>query len=477
MSDQPNFLFIMTDQQQGRTVNSDLCHTPNLDRLSAEGVRFNRAYTVNAICSPTRASLFTGLHVHGHGMYDCTHASDECRSEFRHGLPTWSEALADAGYHNAYFGKWHVERTEDLSQFGWRHYDPCRDPGAWRSDRGHQRSAPRLLSKSLGGSGYEERELYAVIDEPAGVQRPGMTFERARTYLDRYLAAGDEPWCIFISTPEPHDPYVCPAEFYDLYDPDEIDLPASFGDDLCGKPNVLKRMQQVFAEMSEEEFRQATACYLGVCSMLDHHAGDFFEALEAAGQWENTVVVYTADHGDMMGAHRLLTKGITAYEEVYNIPLVVRDPRMAGNSEESDRVVSIGDVGATVLELAGCDPFQETHFCSLVPLLANPAGDDWRDVAYAEFHGQRFCFTQRILWRDHLKYIFNAFDYDEMYDLQADPHELRNVVDDPAFADPRDEMLRGIWRQIKDTGDHVLAESHYWSLRFFDLGPDSVEDR
>ena len=113
---QPNFLFLMTDHQQARTVNTDVCHTPNVDRISAEGVRFNRNYTVNAICSPTRASLMTGLHVHGHGMYDCTHASDPCRSELREGVPMWSEALADAGYHSAYFGKWHVERSNDLSQ-------------------------------------------------------------------------------------------------------------------------------------------------------------------------------------------------------------------------------------------------------------------------------------------------------------------------------------------------------------------------
>ncbi len=405
MSDRPNFLFIMADQQQARTVNSDVCHTPNLDRLSAECVRFNRAYTVNAICSPTRASLFTGLQVHGHGMYDCTHASDECRAQYRADLPTWSQALADAGYHNAYFGKWHVERTEDLAQFGWRHYDRCGDLGAWRGDRNQQAQGPRLLSKSLGGNGYAERELYAVVDEPAGLQRPGMTYGRALDYFDEHFAGGDEPWSLFISTPEPHDPYVCPREFYDLYDPDEIDLPASFDDDLSGKPNVLRRMQQVFAEMTEEEFRRATACYYGVCSMLDQHVGEVMDALRASGQWDNTVIVYTADHGDMMGAHRLLTKGITAYEGVYNIPLIVRDPNAEGTGRGSDRVVSIGDLCPTVLELAGCEPFEETHFRSLAPLLADPANADWRDEAYAEFHGQRFAFTQRILWRDHLKYI------------------------------------------------------------------------
>ncbi|MGI5816785.1 MAG: sulfatase-like hydrolase/transferase [Armatimonadota bacterium] len=471
---QPNFLFLMTDQQQARTVNTDICHTPNIDRIIGEGVRFNRAYTVNAICSPTRASLFTGLHVHGHGMYDCTHASDEARANFRADLPTWSESLAAGGYHNAYFGKWHVERTQDLSQFGWRHFDECRDLAQWRSERGHDGPAPRLLSKSLGGRAYEERELYAVIDEPGGAQRPGCIYERALQYFDEHFAGGDEPWCMAISTPEPHDAYVCPAEYYERYDPAEIELPASFDDDLAGKPNVLKRMQRVFEALTEDEFRQMTACYLGVCSMLDDHVGRVLDALVASGQWENTVIVYVTDHGDMMGAHRLLTKGITPYEEVYNIPLIVRDPNAAGNGQDSDRVVSIGDLCPTVLELAGCDPFDEAHFRSLRPLLDEPHRDDWDDEAYAEFHGQRYFFTQRILWRDGIKYIFNAYDFDEMYDLEVDPHEMRNVADDPAYAQRKDEMLRGIWRHVHETGDEVLANSHYWSLRFFDLGPDSV---
>lgn len=470
----PNFLFLMTDHQQARTVNSDVCLTPNVDRISAEGVRFNRNYTVNAICSPTRASLFTGLHVHGHGMYDCTHASDPCRSELRAGTPMWSDALADAGYHSAYFGKWHVERSRDLSQFGWRHFDECGDLAAWRRRRGYEGPARRLLSKSLGGRGYAERELYAVIDEPAEVQRPALIYDRALEYFERHFASGDEPWCLFVSTPEPHDPYVCPAEFFKLHDPNEIELPASFDDDLEGKPNVLKRMQEVFAPLTEEDFRQATACFLGMCSLLDAQTGRLLDALQAAGQWDNTVIVYLTDHGDMMGAHRLLTKGITPYEEVYNIPLIVRDPNAAGNGWPSDRVVSIGDVGPTVLDLAGCEPFERTDFRSLTPLLDDPARDDWTDEAYAEFHGQRYFFTQRILWREQLKYVLNAYDFDEMYDLERDPHEMNNVVDDPAYAERKDDMLRGIWRNVHDSGDEVLANSHYWSLRFFDLGPDSV---
>jgi arylsulfatase A-like enzyme len=109
-----------------------------------------------------------------------------------------------------------------------------------------------------------------------------------------------------------------------------------------------------------------------------------------------------------------------------------------------------------------------------VPLLRDPSGAQWRDEAYAEFHGQRYFFTQRILWRGDLKYILNAFDFDEMYDLAADPAELNNVAADPAYAARKEEMLQRIWRSIHATGDRTLAEAQYWTLRFFDLGPDCV---
>lgn len=471
----PNFLFLMTDHQQARTVRSDVCLTPHTDRISAEGVRFDRAYTVNAICSPTRATLFTGVHVHTHGMYDCTHTVDDARARFRTELPTWSQALADAGYHNAYFGKWHVERSNDLSRFGWRHFNLGAGYGRWREERGYGRQGRRLLSRRLGGNGYAEREVYAVVDEPGAASRPAYIYDRALEYFTEHLADADEPWCLFVSTPEPHDPYVCPADYYELYDPARIELPASFNDDLRDKPAILRRMQRVFEPFTEEDFRQATACFYGVTSLIDAQVGRLLDALQASGQWDNTIIVYTTDHGDMMGAHRLLTKGVTPYEEVYNIPLIVRDPRAAGNGTASDHVVSIGDLAPTVLDLAGCPPFERTHFRSLRALLDDPGRPDWEDEAYAEFHGQRFFFTQRILWRDQLKFVLNAFDDDELYDLAKDPHELHNLAHDPPYADVKADMLRGVWRQIHATGDDTLAQSHYWSLRIFDLGPDCVE--
>ncbi len=234
-------------------------------------------------------------------------------------------------------------------------------------------------------------------------------------------------------------------------------------------------MQRVFDELTWPEFAQATACYLGINTLIDTQVGKALDALEASGQMDDTVICCLTDHADMMGAHRLLTKGITPYEEVYNVPLIIRDPTGTVRGADCDHIVSIGDVCPTVLDIAGLDQFDECHFNSLAPLLEDPATEDWVDEAYAEFHGQRFFFTQRIFWQDHMKYVLNAFDFDEMYDLDRDPHEMVNVVEDAGYTDAKEQMLKGIWRKIHETGDDTLANSHYWSLRIFDLGPDCVD--
>ena len=470
----PNFLFLMADHQTAATVNTDVCRTPNVDRIIAEGTRFRRAYTVNAICSPARATLFTGVHVHSHGMYDCTHTVDDCRARFRTELPTWSAALNDAGYHCAYFGKWHVERSNDLSRFGW-HYQLRESYADWRREKGFADARDFTLARYSGGeNGYDRRVVYAVRDEPGDATRTAHIFSRGAEYLERELSSR-QPWCLFLSTNDPHDPYIAPREFYELYDPAAIPRPASFDDDLAGKPNVLKRMQRVFADLTWEDFAQAACCFYATCSMIDAQVGRVLDVLERTGQADNTVVVYLCDHGDMLGAHRLLTKGITPYEEVYRIPLIVRDPRARRTAEDCDRVVSLGDVCPTVLEMAGLAPFERSHFRSLTPLLENPQRADWKDEAYAEFHGQRYFYTQRILWRENLKYVMNAYDFDEMYDLAADPAEMHNLADDAAHAAQKEAMLKGLWRRIHDTQDATLANAQYWTLRFFDLGPDCVD--
>jgi arylsulfatase A-like enzyme len=233
-------------------------------------------------------------------------------------------------------------------------------------------------------------------------------------------------------------------------------------------------MQSVFDELDWDDFAEAIRCYYATCSMIDAEVGKTLDTLEEMGLAEDTVVVLLSDHGDCLGAHRILTKGATPYEEVYNVPLVISAPGFA-RGEVCDHITSTGDLCPTVLELSGLDSFGHGHFRSLIPLLEDPDTDEWEDEAYAEFHGQRYAFTQRIIWHDHLKYVMNAYDFDEMYDLCEDPAELENIAEDPSRVAEKEALLKRIWSKIHETGDTTMANAHYWSLRFFDLGPDCVD--
>ncbi len=474
----PNILFLMTDQQQAQTVFSSACKTPNLKKFSEQGITFTRAYTPNAICSPTRASILTGVLPHTHGMYDCTHTVDKHRAEYDDSLPTWPQRLCETGYQTAYFGKWHVERSGELHRFGFQWYDKEDEINTleksyrdYRTEIGLSLNCRIIHGKTLGGNGYKNQLLYGITDEPADTSRPYFIYSKAIEFIEEKIDFS-KPWCIFISTPEPHDPYIAYQEFYEKYNLQEISQPGNFSDDLSGKPNVLKRMQKVWQDLQWRDFAEAITCYYASCSLIDAQIGRILDLLKKKGELENTIIIYTSDHGDMMGGHRLFTKGITPYEEVYKVPLIIRTPNLPKLGNSCNHIVNIGGIGATILELTGCSPLPDRHFPSFAPLLDDVTYKDWQDITFAEFHGQRYFFTQRILWEGQYKFIFNGFDFDELYDLERDPGEMHNLSEDPDYRNIKERMLRRMWELIWKTGDKTLINAHYWTLRFLDLGPD-----
>lgn len=473
MTKQPNFLIFMTDQQQGGTIHpGSPCLTPNLDQLASEGTVFTRSYTCNAICSPTRASLMTGVLPHTHGIHDCTHVVSELHAKYDDTLPTWAQHLVAAGYQTAYYGKWHVERSVELDRFGWQTYDECgASYGAYRRAQGLAPTPELYKSSTLHDPGYRDQVLYGVTEESPEHSRPYFIAQQGIDYLQNEAEA-DQPWCLFVSTPEPHDVYVAHQPYYEQYDIDQLELPASWRDPAADKPAVLRRMQRVFGDLSDEDALETIACYYASCTLIDAQVGRLVAAIEARGELDNTVIMYLADHGDMMGAHGLFTKGVTPYEEVYHVPLLIRVP--GAERAICDRNVDHCGLAPTILELAGAAPLPgEQHFRALTPLLEDPANPAWENVAFAEFHGQRFAFTQRILWWDDWKLVLNAYADDELYDLATDPGELHNLSLLPRFQSVKERLLRRLWQQVHETGDTCLGNAHYHSMRFFDLGPNS----
>jgi arylsulfatase A-like enzyme len=221
--------------------------------------------------------------------------------------------------------------------------------------------------------------------------------------------------------------------------------------------------------MEWPQFAQATACYYAFCSLVDDQIGRILAALQELGQAENTIVVFTVDHGDYVGAHRLMLKGVPAFEEVYRVPLILRGPGIPAG-RQVEQVISLIDLAPTLVQLTTGGEFP-CHGRSLLPLLQSEQ-PEWQSEAFAEFHGQRFFYTQRTLWQDNYKYIFNGFDEDELYDLAADPYEMRNLVRDPAFQPVLESMAGRMWEIIRQTDDSNMYQAQYGMFRFAPVGPE-----
>ncbi|NOY83172.1 MAG: sulfatase-like hydrolase/transferase [Kiritimatiellaeota bacterium] len=466
----PNILFLMTDHTNAAAVAPvGPCLTPNLDRLALRGTRFARCYTPNAICSPARASLMTGVFPSTHGMWDCTHTQRREWVNVDVRLTHWSQILASAGYRNGYFGKWHVEQTKALEAFGWHEYDI-----GIGGRRRHVIPGSEIIANKAGYKDY----LMAATGEDDGTTAPTHpAFDRGIDFLRRCTRESpDRPFCCFVSTAEPHDPYIPPKRFLDLYDRKRIPLSPTLHDKLEGKPEILRRMQAVWQCFTERDWRQIRAAYWALITFLDHEVGRILAVLDELDLTEDTIVVFTSDHGDMLGGHGLATKGVgTAYEEVYNIPLIIAGPRAQARGEDRTTVTSLVDLGPTLLDFCGLDPLPVAQGRSLRPVFDGAAvPSEWQD-AYAEFFGQRFVYTQRLVWHGAWKFVFSPGGIDELYNLDEDPHEARNLAADPAYRHVLIDMTRRMWRQMARIGDESLLNTHYATLRTAAVGPYAAD--
>ena len=477
MAAKPNILLFIPDAMQARTVlPGSPCLTPNMDRLAARGVSFRRAYCATPTCSPSRASLMTGLLPHNHGVLEVEHVRDYDQCVLRTDKPHFAQRLAGAGYGTGYFGKWHVERTNQVEHFGWqvngvKSAEHVKNLG--KGDAGSEPVDP-ARSRWVEGPvpGYNRVLHYGVTEVPVKDRYPHYTIDQAIDFLDDHRKnGGGDPWCCCVSFSEPNEALVVSRETIDRYDLDTIDLPANRTDDHSGKPALYRRQKEISREVSDDEWRMARACYYGRITELDLQLGRLIDWLAESKQLDNTIIVVTSDHGRYVGAHGFDAHNCGAYEEIYRIPMIVAGPGIAQGAE-SQALVQFPDLGPTLIELAGAEPIETLDFRSFADALRKPEAADPFQTAYAEYHGTRFPLCQRILWEGDWKFVFNGFDYDELYDLKNDPGELTNLAALPEHRERVDRMMAGIWKRVRDSGDRTILESHYYSMRFGVVGPN-----
>lgn len=460
----PNILWIGVDQLRFDTPGCNgnrVCRTPHIDRLAGEGVRFTRAYTNCCLCTPARASMLTGRFAFRHGMGTNCDLYHSLARELPQPEMLLHRRLQQRGYRCGFVGKWHVGADKGPGDYGFEgmnlagYGDIVRDPAFLRHlERANLRFG--AASRPVFGNPGRKTLLAGVWDGPAESTPAHYVADFTIDLLNRYAADG-RPFFLDCQFWGPHPPYLPSRRHAGLHDRDAIGPWVNLRDDLRGKPASVRRFRTDFYRSLPEDWvgwRELIGLYYDYTAMIDEEIGRILERLGGLGLADNTIVVFEADHGDMAGSHGLFDKGFM-YQEAFRIPLVVRWPARCRTARTCDDFVYGMDIFPTILDALG-EPDGSLDGRSFLAALEGRPLPRPRDAIYLEFHGIRYLYSQRaVVTRAGHKYIFNAGDFDEFYDLNRDPGELRNVIDVPEYRDAVSFARRRLEAAAAEAGDPI----------------------
>ena len=481
-----NILLLMTDQHRVDTLGcygNQVCRTPALDRLAARGTRFTSAFTPTAICTPARASLVTGVLPFRHGLLANPERNVGYRDELDGRHPSFALPLGSAGYQVGHVGKWHVGAHLGPADYGFDGPDypgwgnPVQHPDylSYLAERGLPGFSLRSAVRGRFPNGEPGNLLAGVTGQPPEATfeyyLAERTIERLRRYAEDYRRDG-RPFFLACDWFGPHLPYCLPETYYHRYDPGSVELPASVAETFDTKPAVQRHYSAHwgFDTLSLDVWRQLTAAYWGYVSLIDDQVGRITAALESLGLAGQTLVLFTADHGEFTGSHRLHDKGPAMYDDIYRIPLLAAGPGVRAG-QTSDHFVTLLDLPPTVLDVAGAEIPGHYDGASLLPLLRGAPETGWRDCVVAEFHGHHFPYPQRMIRTARHKLVVSPADRNELYDLHADPDELHNRYDHPELREVRDTLMKKLYDQLRDRGDNF----YHWMTSMFEVGAKSYD--
>lgn len=448
----PNVLILMCDQMQARRMGfvDGIACTPTLDALAAEGVHFTNAITIHGQCVPARCAFMTGQSPHecnvmvNYGFHGhCGHLTARSR--------TFVQEFQSAGYTTAHFGKSHL--GSPLRTLGFE-VGECLDGNFPEGKEPAERIRLREESLARGGDGHKATGPRTSCHYKA--------LEEGLAWLEEY-EPGRSPLLFMFDTNLPHPPFYFEPEWQERFTPGDMTLPKSYyKETFGGMPAFLKRHALAGPHLleSESQLRVEMAQYYTLIAAMDKACGQFIEAFKAKGLWDNTIVLFLADHGDMMGAHRFRRKGTMPYEELYNIPCILKLPAgMQRLRPVIEDVVSSIDLPGALLDLAGIGATGSFAGSGVTRTLRRtaPAGDERAFFEhYAAWWGIHPFYGVRTAT---MKYVRHYGDepFEELYDLAGDPDELRNLAGDPAFREAQQALSAeadGWWRR---TGGRDLA--------------------
>ncbi|MEZ4674243.1 MAG: sulfatase-like hydrolase/transferase [Caldilineaceae bacterium] len=446
MARQPNILFLMPDQLRWDFLScygADFIDTPNIDLIANEGVRYARAYSTSPICVPARASLLTGLNAIRNGVTD---NGQWLRPDLAAcGIRTWPEQLNAQGYYTAAIGKMHFYPWDINHGFQYRAI--CEDK-RWLHVRDdyyhflHERGHRKYHGNEHAG--YFENRGAIISRLPWELSWDHFVGQEAvrflRTYGDN---ADDAPFAMMVGFPGPHCPYDPSQEFLDLIDPTAMPTaaPNAGHTPKLNQQNVEGNKRPWngvdYTEFTDEHKRKIRAHYAALVKQIDHEVGEILATLEAIGQLDNTIIIFASDHGDYLGDHDLIGKG-SFYEASIHVPLLVRFPD-GSQTGVHEGLVTLGDVTATILALAGC-PLPD--YLDSRPLPAIGLETTAREQIFGMVSNGWMVQNER--WR-LAKYSAGEA---VLFDLQSDPDEQHNLIDSAEHQTVRQQLETALTQEI-----------------------------
>lgn len=464
MTSRPNFLFIMADQLAAPALpvyGNSIVRAPALSRLAESGVVFDNCYCNYPICGPSRASMHSGKLAFNIGMYDNA-------SEFSSAVPTFAHYLRTLGYRVEMSGKMHFVGPDQLHGYHKRHTTEIYPANyAWTVDwsKGREFRPTNLTMAPVIESGPCVRSLQIDYDEEVAYYAQQALYDLARRN-------DNAPFFLTVSFTQPHSPFVASKKYWDLYDHDEIDLPKVPPFDVEDMDHLSRNLHFCQARhrfsITDEHRRSARHGYYGMISYIDDKVAQLLDTLNAVGLADDTIVVFCADHGEMMGERGMWYKQ-HFFEWASRVPLIISAPGRFAPGRVSQNV-SLMDLMPTFLDLASQDEFDgystAIDASSLVPALNGRVTGESRPV-YAEFAADGSTGASRMVKLGGLKYMDLEGRDELLFDLQEDPDELRNLIDDPSHVESVEHLralARGMWGReemsetiIRSQRDRILV--------------------
>lgn len=486
MNKSPNVLLITTDQQRRDSLSSygaSFTRTPNIDRISKEGVVCDRAYCANPVCTPARASIFSGLQVSRHGAWNVGVSVPQ-------DVPFLSHMLGSHGYRTHYIGKAHFQsflgefnQSMELVHQGQERYANFHGPyygfetvelapghvnyglkghyGDWvrcqvsESEFQSYQELHPAGKTTFGGEAYD-------WNLPLALHNSTWTAQRAISFLERQRPG--EPFFLAVGFQDPHHPHGLPVEFQERLKPEEVPLPRYFEDELSDKPPFFLETRQGRLESSsirgefevagqgagydyrlvpEDEARLGRAYYFSMVKLIDQAMGQILKYLDSNGLAENTLLIFTTDHGELLGDHGLWMKGPFHYEELVCIPMLWRWPAGLPGGVRTDGLVSQVDIVPSVLAGLGL-PAQGQDGVNALPLLRGEVNRVRESILIETVDDPSHLRLKTIVTRNIKLTFYHGQAYGELYDLEKDPGEIVNLWNAPGYSLDKQELMAAL---------------------------------